>query len=51
MLTKEALLKRLDLTAPGMEEAEKRVKEGKEDEAIEAVIAHFRTRTKPNYLL
>lgn len=50
MLTKEALLKRLDFTAPGMEQAAKWAEEGKKDAAIEAVIAHFRTRTKPNYL-
>lgn len=50
MLTKEALLERLDFTAEGMEAARVQLEQGNPDGAIDAVIEHFRTRTKPNYL-
>lgn len=50
MLTKEALLERLNLSAPGMDEVAKLINLGKKDEAIDALIEHFRNRTSPVYL-
>lgn len=45
MLTKEALLERLDLTAPGMDKVAQLLEKGQKDEAIDALINHFRNRT------
>lgn len=50
MLTENALLERLDFSAPGMEAAAAKMKEGDGAAAIDTVIEHFRTRTSPHYL-
>lgn len=50
MLTAEALLQRVNFEAKGLEQARTFVQSGKEDQAIDAVIGHFRTRTSPYYL-
>lgn len=44
------LLERVDWSAPGLEEAGRKYHEGREDEALEALAEHFRTRTTPRYL-
>lgn len=50
MLTKEALIRRLDLEAPGMERVAGLVRKGEKDAAVEELVIHFRTRTEPHYL-
>lgn len=50
MLTKEALIRRLDLEAPGMERVADLVRKGEKDAAVEELVIHFRTRTQPHYL-
>lgn len=47
MLTAEVLLQRLNYGAAGMEQAKALMQGGKKEQALDAVIEHFRTRTFP----
>ena len=44
------ILTRINLDCPGLGKARELARQGREDEAFDAVIAHMRTRTTPRYL-
>ena len=46
----QQLLERINLDCPGLEDARTLALQGREDDAVDAVIRHFRTRTSPCYL-